>query len=117
MTQQKHQLLDQDYFCDSTKVRPWLDGMIGRANEVLNALLRLRKQQMTAEMTRLHGTGGHGTSDDGDCHSFQVIPFLVSSIKRKDRMKRKKPSGYFCLCVTKTSLLVCLYLSAFFFPK
>jgi hypothetical protein len=76
MTQQKHQLLDQDYFCDSTKVRPWLDGMIGRANEVLNALLRLRKQQMTAEMTRLHGTGGHGTSDDGDCHSLQVIPSL-----------------------------------------
>ncbi|CAO3599024.1 unnamed protein product [Absidia cylindrospora] len=71
MTQQKNQLLDQDYFCDSTKVRPWLDGMIGRANEVLNALLRLRKQQMTAEISRLHGTAGQSNSDDGDDYNPQ----------------------------------------------
>lgn len=30
------------------ELRPWMDSMIGKANEVLNALLRLRKQQMVS---------------------------------------------------------------------
>ncbi|KAI8064761.1 hypothetical protein BC940DRAFT_305321 [Gongronella butleri] len=64
MAQQKPMLLDQDYFSDSTNMRPWLDGMIGRANEVLNALLRLRKHQMAAEIMKLHGG-----QDQADSHS------------------------------------------------
>lgn len=31
---------------------PWLEDMIQKANEVLNALLRLRKHQMTIENAR-----------------------------------------------------------------
>ncbi|KAL1935475.1 hypothetical protein VTP01DRAFT_4615 [Rhizomucor pusillus] len=34
------------------QMRPWLDEMITRANDILNALLRLRKHQMSAELTR-----------------------------------------------------------------
>ncbi|KAI8331470.1 hypothetical protein BD560DRAFT_56536 [Blakeslea trispora] len=34
---------------DIDSTRPWLDDMIGRANEVLNALLRLRKHQIATE--------------------------------------------------------------------
>ena len=29
--------------------QPWLDDMIGRANEILNALLRMQKQQLAAQ--------------------------------------------------------------------
>lgn len=34
---------------DSVSMEPWLDGMITAANKILNALLRLRKRQMTME--------------------------------------------------------------------
>ncbi|KAI9029963.1 hypothetical protein CLU79DRAFT_733426 [Phycomyces nitens] len=37
---------------DPTMTRPVLDDMIGRANEVLNALLRLRKHQISEEQAR-----------------------------------------------------------------
>ncbi|KAI8370148.1 hypothetical protein EDC96DRAFT_573663 [Choanephora cucurbitarum] len=36
--------------------RPWLDDMIGKANEVLNALLRLRKIQLATEQRHHHQT-------------------------------------------------------------
>lgn len=32
--------------------RPWVDEMIGRANEVLNALLRLQKHQLAAQQEK-----------------------------------------------------------------
>ena len=35
----------RNQWTDDYDPKPWLDDMIGRANEVLNALLRLRKQQ------------------------------------------------------------------------
>lgn len=75
MAQQKPMLLDQDYFSDSTNMRPWLDGMIGRANEVLNALLRLRKHQMAAEIMKLHGG-----QDQADSHSVRLAPPNLLSV-------------------------------------
>ncbi|KAG0186694.1 hypothetical protein DFQ28_007428, partial [Apophysomyces sp. BC1034] len=59
MTQRKGYIVDYGHdnqFHDPTATRPWLDHMIRQANEVLNALLRLRKHQMTADFVRLHGT-------------------------------------------------------------
>lgn len=59
MGQRKSQFIqsttsDQPEEFNST--RPWLDDMIGRANEVLNALLRLRKHQMASEQLRAEKT-------------------------------------------------------------
>lgn len=55
MNQKKNSIVENDnYFSNPTSMRPWLDDMIGRANEVLNALLRLRKHQLAAEYARLH---------------------------------------------------------------
>lgn len=34
------------FFCQSESEKPWLNDMIGKANQILNALLRLRKQQL-----------------------------------------------------------------------
>ncbi|KAI8646957.1 hypothetical protein BD408DRAFT_409502 [Parasitella parasitica] len=45
--QHKDQFINHDHEQSST--RPLLDDMIGRANEVLNALLRLRKHQIASE--------------------------------------------------------------------
>ncbi|KAI9469962.1 MAG: hypothetical protein EXX96DRAFT_588203 [Benjaminiella poitrasii] len=47
---------NDDYFGNSSHMRPWLDDMISKANEVLNALLRLRKYQLAAEYARIHRT-------------------------------------------------------------
>ncbi|KAF7730970.1 hypothetical protein EC973_001016 [Apophysomyces ossiformis] len=58
MTHRKGYIIDygqHNSFHDPTATRPWLDHMIRQANEVLNALLRLRKHQMTADFVRLHG--------------------------------------------------------------
>lgn len=46
MNKRKHTITDQ---FDGT---PWLDDMIKKSNEVLNALLRLRKHQIAVENTR-----------------------------------------------------------------
>ena len=55
MNQRKGSIVENDaYFSNPTLMRPWLDDMIGRANEVLNALLRLRKHQLAAEHARQH---------------------------------------------------------------
>ncbi|KAI8336971.1 hypothetical protein BC941DRAFT_426264, partial [Chlamydoabsidia padenii] len=56
VVQQANSLCDnmvhyKPYLLSSTshdELRPWMDDMIGKANEVLNALLRLRKQQMVS---------------------------------------------------------------------
>ncbi|CEG71249.1 Putative GATA-type sexual development transcription factor NsdD [Rhizopus microsporus] len=41
-------------------IKPWLDEMIDKANQLLNALLRLRKQQMAAEqMLNAHQTSAN----------------------------------------------------------
>ncbi|KAL1930196.1 hypothetical protein VTP01DRAFT_1350 [Rhizomucor pusillus] len=69
--------------------RPWVDEMIGRANEVLNALLRLQKHQLAAqqEKRRLYYYGEQIDSNDlrvlrqrkrkrapfqGRCHSCNI---------------------------------------------
>lgn len=56
VNQKKSSIVDnnEDYFSNPTLMRPWLDDMIGRANEVLNALLRLRKHQLAAEYAKAH---------------------------------------------------------------
>ncbi|KAG0183937.1 hypothetical protein DFQ28_000450 [Apophysomyces sp. BC1034] len=45
----KLQLINAQNFHASSEVQPWLDDLIGKANEVLNALLRIRKYQMAEE--------------------------------------------------------------------
>jgi hypothetical protein len=57
MNQRKSSIVDADN--NPTLMRPWLDDMISRANEVLNALLRLRKHQLAAESARLHRIPDH----------------------------------------------------------
>lgn len=53
MIQRKTQFItSQHQPQDLASTRPWLDDMIGRANEVLNALLRLRKHQIASEQYR-----------------------------------------------------------------
>lgn len=42
----------QQAMIDTYNQQPWLEDMISRANEVLNALLRLQKQQMAAQEER-----------------------------------------------------------------
>ncbi|CEP08540.1 hypothetical protein [Parasitella parasitica] len=55
MTERKHSIVENDYsFTNPNNMRPWLDDMISKANEVLNALLRLRKHQLAAEYAKLH---------------------------------------------------------------
>lgn len=45
---------------DIYTIKPWLDEMIDKANQLLNALLRLRKQQMAAEqMLNAHQTSAN----------------------------------------------------------
>lgn len=55
MVQRKSQFINSSTssYQDLNSTRPWLDDMIGRANEVLNALLRLRKHQMASEQQLL----------------------------------------------------------------
>lgn len=55
MVQHKSQFIQTNPPSSLDSSRPWLDDMIGRANEVLNALLRLRKHQMASEQ-RLNAT-------------------------------------------------------------
>ncbi|KAG2230368.1 hypothetical protein INT48_007663 [Thamnidium elegans] len=56
MVQRKSQFINShsstSTYQDLNSTRPWLDDMIGRANEVLNALLRLRKHQLASEQLR-----------------------------------------------------------------
>lgn len=61
MNHKRGSILENDHYFshNSTLMRPWLDDMISRANEVLNALLRLRKHQLAAEHARLHKTDHH----------------------------------------------------------
>jgi hypothetical protein len=61
MNQKKSSIVETDdnYFSNPTLMGPWLDDMISRANEVLNALLRLRKHQLAAEHARLHRIPDH----------------------------------------------------------
>ncbi|OBZ90229.1 GATA zinc finger domain-containing protein 10 [Choanephora cucurbitarum] len=52
MTRNQQQFINahlHEHQSDIDSTRPWLDDMIGRANEVLNALLRLRKHQIATE--------------------------------------------------------------------
>ncbi|CEP12715.1 hypothetical protein [Parasitella parasitica] len=47
--QHKDQFINHNHHQEQSSTRPLLDDMIGRANEVLNALLRLRKHQIASE--------------------------------------------------------------------
>jgi hypothetical protein len=53
MIQKKQILMESQsmshLFNDSNSSEPWLEDMIGKANQVLNALLRLRKHQLAAQ--------------------------------------------------------------------
>ncbi|KAI8973265.1 hypothetical protein BDF20DRAFT_823510, partial [Mycotypha africana] len=65
----------EDYFCDANLMRPWLDDMIGKSNEILNALLRLRKHQIAAEQARLHRittSTSKRPGFQGRCHSCNI---------------------------------------------
>ncbi|KAF1805156.1 GATA-type zinc finger transcription factor [Mucor lusitanicus] len=53
MTQHKDQFINYHHH-EHSSTRPLLDDMIGRANEVLNALLRLRKHQIASEQYQCH---------------------------------------------------------------
>lgn len=60
MYRRKSSIIETDNrFSNPTLMRPWLDDMISKANEVLNALLRLRKHQLAAEYARLHRISDH----------------------------------------------------------
>jgi vacuolar-type H+-ATPase subunit D/Vma8 len=64
MIQRKSQFINsQQQQQDLASTQPWLDDMIGRANEVLNALLRLRKHQLASEQYRLNQQSNLITSD------------------------------------------------------
>ncbi|KAI8885475.1 hypothetical protein K501DRAFT_331935 [Backusella circina FSU 941] len=60
MVQKKKILLESQsisyLFDDSNSSEPWLEDMIGKANQVLNALLRLRKHQLAAQRQQEENT-------------------------------------------------------------
>jgi len=53
MIQHRDQFINHRHH-EHSSTRPLLDDMIGRANEVLNALLRLRKHQIASEQYQCH---------------------------------------------------------------
>ncbi|KAI8993725.1 hypothetical protein BDB01DRAFT_847567 [Pilobolus umbonatus] len=67
MLQRKSQFIDYHSNTVSNKevemTQPWLEDMIGRANEVLNALLRLRKHQIATEQMRSTGINNRRSSE------------------------------------------------------
>ncbi|KAI9299829.1 hypothetical protein BJ944DRAFT_41371 [Cunninghamella echinulata] len=94
MAQQKYLLLDQDYFSDSKKMGPWLDGMVGKANEVLNGLLRLRKYQMAAEIAKLNGHQDyHQDPNNHDLNKSGNSEGSFHTIRHKKRGRRSVFQG------------------------
>ncbi|CEG65723.1 Putative NsdD [Rhizopus microsporus] len=83
MVQGKGQFLHLQSQQDMASTRLWLDDMVNRANEVLNALLRLRKYQMAAEQTRASSSEA----------SFNQQESTSSSRQRKRVQKRPAFQG------------------------
>ncbi|KAL0089410.1 GATA-type zinc finger transcription factor [Phycomyces blakesleeanus] len=106
MVRRKSRLSDPYYLSDLEHTRPWLDDMISRANQVLNALLRLRKHQMAAEYVRAHGIDSRrraGTSQameiGGPSERAGALlplgngPMSLHSIRQRKRGKRATFQG------------------------
>ncbi|KAI9246009.1 hypothetical protein EDC94DRAFT_665067 [Helicostylum pulchrum] len=100
MNQRKSSMVEnEDYFSNPTLMRPWLDDMIGRANEVLNALLRLRKHQLAAEYAKAHRVSDQhnvrGAEDnenwDTSNNSMASTGGVMSSNSYRRRKRGKRP--------------------------
>jgi hypothetical protein len=94
MTHRKPVILQQqdEYFNNPSLVHPWFDEMIGRANEVLNALLRLKKYQLASEHP-LHIQKNHQGTRPGKqvtCNLILVFFIIIRKKKKKNRKKGKK---------------------------
>ncbi|RCH85040.1 hypothetical protein CU098_008782, partial [Rhizopus stolonifer] len=68
------------FFCQSESEKPWLNDMIGKANQILNALLRLRKQQLAMNNNTLalyndltHSDPKKRTKYNGQCQSCDTL--------------------------------------------
>ncbi|KAI8067707.1 uncharacterized protein B0P05DRAFT_203567 [Gilbertella persicaria] len=68
-------------------IRPWLDDMIGRANEVLNALLRLRKHQLAAEHHHRRSLDGQETEswDNNPLTSNNVLSLNSGKLRKRGK--------------------------------
>ncbi|KAI9025898.1 hypothetical protein CLU79DRAFT_68785 [Phycomyces nitens] len=101
MIQRKSRLSDPNYLSDLEHTRPWLDDMISRANQVLNALLRLRKHQMAADYVRAHGIDARRRvgSQEGSFERVGALlplgngPMSLHSIRQRKRGKRAAFQG------------------------
>ncbi|KAI8047084.1 uncharacterized protein B0P05DRAFT_445825, partial [Gilbertella persicaria] len=76
-----HSMTQHQYQFMHPPATPWLDDMIGRANEVLNALLRLRKRQIATEQHHQEQQDHHPNRQrkrgkrppfQGRCHSCHI---------------------------------------------
>lgn len=99
MNQRRGAIIENDnYFGNPTLMRPWLDDMIGRANEVLNALLRLRKHQLAAEHAKLHRASDYQNLQREDGLNWDLLNngsagsangvMTLNSVRHKKRGKR-----------------------------
>ncbi|KAL9559854.1 hypothetical protein MBANPS3_000234 [Mucor bainieri] len=99
MTERKHSIVENDqYFTNPATMRPWLDDMIGKANEVLNALLRLRKHQLAAEHAKLHRVPDHlaQNSLDGqyqDSEGFSTLKNASTNVLSLNNAGRLRKRG------------------------
>ncbi|KAI8889745.1 GATA-domain-containing protein [Backusella circina FSU 941] len=86
MTHRKPVILQQqgEYFNNSSLVHPWFDEMIGRANEVLNALLRLKKYQLASEHPLHLHTNNQGIRPGKQSDKNQASTSKVNSTKDSD---------------------------------
>ncbi|KAG2232567.1 hypothetical protein INT48_000947 [Thamnidium elegans] len=100
MNQRKSSMVEnEDYFSNPTLMRPWLDDMIGRANEVLNALLRLRKHQLAAEYAKAHRVSDqHNVRSAEDNENWDIsnnsmtsTSDVMSSNSYRRRKRGKRP--------------------------
>ncbi|KAJ8659137.1 hypothetical protein O0I10_005176 [Lichtheimia ornata] len=71
--------------------RPWLDELIGRANEILNALLNLRKQQASLPVTMAKSSSRPSSPTPTSSSSTAVIPssWQSHSIHRLRQQRRR----------------------------
>ncbi|KAI9277639.1 hypothetical protein BY458DRAFT_97476 [Sporodiniella umbellata] len=72
------------FFCKTDGENPWLDDMIFKANQILNALLRLRKQQLAA--------------NNNDSSHFSHSSPVDQKTKIRKRIKQIKTQGQCQFC-------------------
>lgn len=63
---------------DLTLTQHFLDDMIGRANEVLNALLRLRKHQIASEQYRSAAAAAASASNASNQYHVKVTFYRIT---------------------------------------